>query len=84
MPVTNDTLSRSRRESQCVDDVTSETAERLKMTEKLIHELNETWEEKIRKSEEIRRQRCEFTFSTVDYSWGRAGTMTTDEFWIRI
>jgi len=65
MPVTNDTLSRSRRESQVVDDVTSETAERLKMTEKLIQELNETWEEKIHKSEEIRRQRCEYTFSIV-------------------
>jgi len=65
MPVTNETLSRSRRESQLVDDVTSDTAERLIMTEKLIKELNETWEEKIRKSEEIRRQRFN-TFCTVD------------------
>ena len=60
MPVSNETLSRSRRESQVVEDITSETAERLMMTEKLINELNETWEEKIRKSEEIRRQRSEF------------------------
>ena len=60
MPVTNDTLSRSRRESRLVDDSASDTAERLMMTEKLIRELNETWEEKIRKSEEIRRQRYNY------------------------
>ena len=57
MPVTNDALSRTRHESQLVDDTASDAAERLVMTEKLIKELNETWEEKIRKSEEIRRQR---------------------------
>jgi len=58
MPVTNDSLSRTRHESsQLVDDTASDTAERLIMTEKLIDELNETWEQKIRKSEEIRRQR---------------------------
>jgi len=62
-PVTNDALNRTRHESSqlVVDDAavttTSETAERLMMTEKLIKELNETWEEKIRKSDEIRRQR---------------------------
>jgi len=38
-------------------DEGEDCAERLKMSEKLISELNETWEEKIRKSEEIRRQR---------------------------
>ena len=31
--------------------------ERLKMTEKLILELNETWEEKMRRTEQIRRER---------------------------
>ena len=31
--------------------------ERLKMTEKLILELNETWEEKMRRTEQIRIER---------------------------
>jgi len=62
MPVCNEAVSRTRHESgaqsQLIDDTTaSDAAERLIMTEKLIRELNETWEEKIRKSEEIRRQR---------------------------
>ena len=57
MPVSNESLSRTRHESQLIDDAASDAAERLIMTEKLIRELNETWEEKIRKSEEIRRQR---------------------------
>jgi len=54
MPVTNEAFSRTRHESQLGYD---DAAERLIMSEKLITELNETWEEKIRKSEEIRRQR---------------------------
>jgi len=64
----DDTNCSSSSESlQLVDDDvgvtnTSETAERLMMTEKLIKELNETWEEKIRKSEEIRRQRFNTLF----------------------
>jgi len=57
MPATNDALSRTRHELPLDDDTASDAAERLVMTEKLIKELNETWEEKIRKSEEIRRQR---------------------------
>jgi len=57
MPVTNESLSKTRHESQLIEDATSDAAERLIATEKLISELNETWEEKIRKSEEIRRQR---------------------------
>ena len=32
--------------------------ERLKMSEKLIKELNETWEEKLRKTEAIKKDRC--------------------------
>jgi len=63
MPVTNDALSRTRHESQLDDDAASDAAERLVMTEKLIKELNETWEEKIRKSEEIRRQRFDYDVS---------------------
>ncbi|VDM40860.1 unnamed protein product [Toxocara canis] len=34
-----------------------DTIEQLKASEKLIAELNETWEEKLRKTEEIRKQR---------------------------
>lgn len=34
-----------------------DTIEQLKASEKLIAELNQTWEEKLRKTEEIRRQR---------------------------
>lgn len=57
-PVSNDAVNRTRHESRLVDDAAaSDAAERLLMTEKLISELNQTWEEKIRKSEEIRRQR---------------------------
>lgn len=45
------------------DSVTFENGEdaieRLKMSEKLISELNETWEEKMRKTEEIRKARLE-------------------------
>uniref|UniRef100_A0A0N5A8N5 Kinesin-like protein unc-104 n=1 Tax=Syphacia muris TaxID=451379 RepID=A0A0N5A8N5_9BILA len=36
-----------------------DTIEQLKASEKLIAELNETWEEKLKKTEEIRRQREE-------------------------
>ncbi|KJH45717.1 kinesin motor domain protein [Dictyocaulus viviparus] len=36
-----------------------DTIEQLKASEKLIAELHETWEEKLRKTEEIRRQREE-------------------------
>ena len=64
IPVANDSLSRTRHESQFIDDAASDAAERLVMTEKLIDELNETWEQKIRKSEEIRRHR-------YDYDLGR-------------
>lgn len=46
-----------KRHSSGTMDQNEDTAERLKMTEKLILELNETWEEKIRKSDEIRKQR---------------------------
>lgn len=36
--------------------------EQLKMTEKLILELNETWEEKMRRTEQIRIERSVFPF----------------------
>ena len=51
-----DPLSRNRKPSVTTD--TGEDAlERLKLSEKLILELNETWEEKMRKTEAIRKER---------------------------
>jgi len=64
MPVTNGHLSRTRHESGLVSD-DEDTAERLKTSEKLISELNETWEEKIRKSDEIRKHRFCFALNTM-------------------
>jgi len=34
-----------------------DAAERLRISEKLISELNETWEEKLQKAEQIRKER---------------------------
>nr|XP_022336970.1 kinesin-like protein unc-104 isoform X11 [Crassostrea virginica] len=49
-------MTRSRKESLTMDD--GENAiERLQMSEKLIAELNESWEEKLRKTEAIRKER---------------------------
>ena len=47
---------RSRTESVTIDGG-EDAIEQLKLSEKLISELNETWEEKMRKTEEIRKQR---------------------------
>ena len=47
---------RMRRESVTIDGG-EDAIERLKMSEKLISELNETWEEKLRKTDTIRRDR---------------------------
>ena len=48
---------RPRRRCDSVSADGEDAIERLKLSEKLILELNETWEEKMRKTEEIRRQR---------------------------
>ncbi|XP_043933035.1 kinesin-like protein KIF1C [Protopterus annectens] len=57
LPVTNDAqqgpYDRSEDEVICQE----EAIERLKETEKFIAELNETWEEKLRKTESIRMER---------------------------
>jgi len=37
--------------------VNEDAAERLRISEKLISELNETWEEKLQKAEQIRKER---------------------------
>ena len=49
-------MSRSRKESVTIDGG-EDAIERLKMSEKLIEELNETWEEKMKKTEKIRIER---------------------------
>ena len=46
-------------------DEEDEAFERLKMTEKLIAELNETWEEKMRRTEMIRKERY-----SLETGWG--------------
>ncbi|KAK3593264.1 hypothetical protein CHS0354_012358 [Potamilus streckersoni] len=48
--------TRSRKSSVTIDGG-EDAIERLKMSEKLIAELNESWEEKLRKTEEIRIER---------------------------
>jgi len=40
-----------------VADGNEDAAERLRISEKLISELNETWEEKLQKAEQIRKER---------------------------
>jgi len=45
----------SRRNS--VADGNEDAAERLRISEKLISELNETWEEKLQRAEQIRKER---------------------------
>jgi len=49
-------ISISRRNSM-VADGNEDAAERLRISEKLISELNETWEEKLQKAEQIRKER---------------------------
>ena len=45
------------RKQSLVMDGGEDAMERLKMSEKLIQELNETWEEKLRKTDNIRKER---------------------------
>lgn len=49
-------VCRSRKDSITCDDG-EDAIERLKMSEKLIAELNLSWEEKLRKTEEVRKER---------------------------
>ena len=49
-------IVRNRKDSVTIENG-EDAIERLKMSEKLISELNETWEEKMRKTEEIRKDR---------------------------
>ncbi|XP_064643159.1 kinesin-like protein unc-104 isoform X6 [Lineus longissimus] len=49
-------IARARKESVKIEGG-EDAIERLKMSEKLISELNETWEEKLRKTESIRHER---------------------------
>lgn len=47
---------RARKNSVTIDGG-EDAMERLQMSEKLIAELNESWEEKLRKTEAIRKER---------------------------
>jgi len=49
-------IVRNRKPSVTTDSG-EDALERLKLSEKLISELNETWEEKMRKTEAIRKER---------------------------
>jgi len=46
-----------------VADGNEDAAERLRISEKLISELNETWEEKLQKAEQIRKERSVFAYN---------------------
>jgi len=54
-------ISTSRRNSMAGDG-NEDAAERLRISEKLISELNETWEEKLQKAEQIRKERSVFSY----------------------
>lgn len=47
---------RSRKTSVTIEGG-EDAVERLEMSEKLIAELNQSWEEKLRKTEEIKKER---------------------------
>ena len=49
-------VKKNRKDSVMIDGG-EDAIERLKMSEKLIEELNETWEEKLRKTEAVRKER---------------------------
>ena len=59
-----------RRTTSLTMDNGEDAMERLEMTEKLILELNETWEEKMKRTEQIRQERyvmlC-YTLMTVSH-----------------
>lgn len=54
-PVSQKEIKRARKESMSADG--DDPVERLQMSEKLMAELNESWEEKLRKTEAIRKDR---------------------------
>lgn len=49
--------SKRSRKASITMESGEDVVERLKMSEKLISELNETWEEKMKKTEDIRKER---------------------------
>ena len=50
-------VKRVPKKDSVIMDGGEEAIERLKMSEKLIEELNQTWEQKMRRTEEIRKER---------------------------
>jgi len=60
VPASNDKQTDYKREKPMRSTSTTETdlaVDQLHASEKLIAELNETWEEKLKRTEEIRQQR---------------------------
>lgn len=55
--VSKEKIYNSCRRNSLVADGNEDAAERLRISEKLISELNETWEEKLQKAEQIRKER---------------------------
>ena len=49
-------------EEEAVSGSSEDAMERLEMTEKLIMELNETWEQKMRRTEQIRHERYAYLY----------------------
>jgi len=64
-------INNSRRNSM-VADGNEDAAERLRISEKLISELNETWEEKLQKAEQIRKERSVATITLPYHTWMNA------------
>ena len=76
---TSETGDKRRRTTSLTMDNGEDAIERLEMTEKLILELNETWEEKMKRTEQIRQERSEIqvlvTVSVIHlglYKWNSA------------
>jgi len=69
--VTSSDVTRRRTTSLSLDAAGEDTMERLALTEKLILELNETWEQKMRRTEQMRHERsvCLSAVSTFSSSF---------------
>ena len=77
-------IVKSRKESVTIDGG-EDAIERLKMSEKLIAELNETWEQKMRKTDEIRKDRQVLFCSVVaQVSFPCIRHYTTCQPWSRV
>lgn len=67
--IPNPTEFRRKRHSSTNLDDELDAIERLKVNEKLIEELNEPWEEKLRKTATIRQERWVVLYSMNHVNW---------------